>query len=126
MDRYVRWLLYIPCLWLIYHLCSEGYTLVSTTHGQGGAFTLMAQAGLLSEFKIYRNTIYGIYAVLLMMIGLFTKISTQQSETKNQLPPTIVQRTMPFQVNDIITAIIITTFAYAIAAIILDAVFLLK
>lgn len=122
MNRYVRWILLLPNLWLIYHIFITGYDAIGTNPMTGQAFYYLAKLGLLTEFKMYRNALYIVYVVLLLTNVLSRKFSTTKPEKRKGSSYIVSQNYSVMPMNDIVAAMLTTTFAYAIAAILLDVV----
>lgn len=126
MKTFIRWIFFLPNLWLIYHIFTLGYGASAQISPQGSAFTFLAQLGALTEFKQYRNMLYIAYVVLMLLIALNTKIGDGRKEKKKEPHVSAAADTLMIQAGDIVIALLVTTFAYAIAALLLDIVFLLK
>ncbi len=126
MKTFVRWIFFLPNLWLIYHIFTLGYDASAQISAQGSAFTFLAQLGALTEFKQYRNMLYIAYGVLMLLIAFNTKKGDDRKEKKKGPHVTITADTLMIQASDIVMALLVTTFAYAIAALLLDIVFLLR
>lgn len=126
MSKFFRWILLLPNLWLIYHIFTIGYDARGVTPLQGSAFTFLAQLGALTEFKQYRNMLYIAYGALILLVALHAKIVSGRLEKQKDPHISSSADSLMIQVNDIVIALLITTFAYAIAALLLDIVFIMR
>lgn len=126
MKTFVRWILFLPNLWLIYHIFTMGHGASGEISPQGSAFTFLAQLGALTDFKQYRNTLYIAYGVLMLLIALNRKIVDSRKDKKKGPHVSAAADILMIQASDIVIALLVTTFAYAIAALLLDITFLLR
>ncbi len=106
-----RWLTNIPALWLIYHIFTLGISNSLFSVYPGDSFTYLASIGLLTDFKMWRNTFYLGYGAVLLFMGIY--ILTRPKGAK----PPFVAGLIP----SVISSLLLTTFSYAITAILMDA-----
>ncbi len=119
-------MLLLPNLWLIYHIYISGYTAIGPNPVQGASFVYLAQVGLLAEFKMYRNILYAVYATLILISIGIIKYYPKKQEMKKDMTTSQSLNSSLLPINDIIVAMLVTTFAYAIAAMLLDIVVFVK
>lgn len=107
----VQWIPSVPAIWLIYHIFTLGISHSAFSTISGDSFTYLATIGVLADFKMWRNIFYAGYAVLFLFIGM--QIITSP---KGEKPPFV-----SLLIRSTITSLLLTTFSYAIAAMLMDA-----
>ncbi len=107
-----RFILSIPTFWLIYHMFTLGVSHSMFSGYTGESFAFLASIGALETFTMWRNAFYLGYGLILLAMGI--QIVTKP---KNSALPAFTSSV----ISSVVTAIIFTTFSYAIAAMLLDA-----
>lgn len=111
--NYISFLIYLPIFWFIYHLFSIQQKYIQHLLKSGGSFVdIGIKSGGLKEFVYYRNIFYLIYLTVAVIIGLIMlfkkkKVAYELSYFNKIIPKLIL-------------SIIVTTFSYVIASILVD------
>lgn len=117
------YLLSLPNIWLMTHLFLRGYALLDQIREKSG-FQLLSDAGVLSEFKWYRDRFYTGYLLIFVLIIIMKLVSDKRGIYSPG------EKHVPLQQNSVIPILIqqliLTTFAFAIAALLLDVVVLVR
>jgi hypothetical protein len=98
-------------LWLIGKLIVLGMPYLAGSQESG--FSILTELGGLEEFRYYRNLFYLMYIAVFMIAGLSIMFRSGSSHNTKGSPSLLAHT---------ITAMIITTFSFAIAGLILDAI----
>lgn len=125
MTKHTLWLFFYstPIIWLIYHLFMIGFVAIDQLVGKKSGFYLLASMGALSEFYWYRNRYYIGY---LLMFGLMTVIRVMQAKSikTSGIPQQSIDLTIYIPI--LIPLLLLTTFSYAIAGMLIDFVYLFR
>jgi len=112
--KWIGFIINLPAWYFILKTIVNGINSGILNSSSTSAFIELEKTGILLEFKTYRNIFYTIYIVIFICIGLYILIQQMNHNPVNK--ESTVSKILP----QLIVGLLLITFSYTIAALILD------